>query len=55
MGFEVEIARKALKRSGNDVYKALDLLKDECIDGLIPEAAIITGSKFLPSTNNKIV
>ncbi len=32
MGFEVEQARPALKKAGSDLYKALDILRQESFE-----------------------
>jgi hypothetical protein len=44
MGFEVEIAKPALKKAGSDLYKALDILREESFTDESIGAGELSGS-----------
>lgn len=54
MGFDVSLGKKALKNSGNDLDKALDLIRDETLLHKENYESSVS-SKFLPHTSNKLI
>lgn len=58
MGFDVDVATPALKKSGSDIHKALDILREQSYNGEIgynPAQDFKIGSQYLPETHNKLI
>lgn len=59
MGFDAEISCKNLKKANNDIEKAIDLIKEEQLNGNLVEIDDNGGknllSKFVPHTKNQLI